>query len=131
MNQISLVSSPPDTNCRQDLAVPAAAQGVGVHLRRPLALSALFASCSSSRSRRLFSLSHLSALIFTTVLIAPTVSTAATAQYSSTGTCTAAIFLPDFGLVIFAYVLLASALMHFVLLPLQRVIVAWFSKVPA
>lgn len=80
-----------------------------------------------ARSFFRFSLSHRAALILMIVLTAPMAITPATAQNNSVGTCTAAIFPPYVGFSIFTYALLASAVMHFVLLPIQRFLVFRFS----
>nr|WP_315489889.1 hypothetical protein [uncultured Rhodoferax sp.] len=105
----------------------------GLLLRRDARSDMAISSTSTrsfARSRFFFSFNHPFARIFTYVLIAPMTITPATAQYSSVGTCTAAISSPYFEAAIFAYALLASALMHFVLLPLQRLAVAYFSGEP-
>lgn len=103
---------------------------VGGRFFRLEALSAITSSSTSTRSfarsRFFFSFNHRFARIFMYVLIAPMTTTPATAQYSMGGTCTAAIVSPNFEAAIFAYALLAGAVMHFVLLPLQRVVVAYF-----
>lgn len=100
-------------------------------VRRLAARSPMTSSSTSTRSlaRACFFLSFNQrfARIFIYVLMAPMAITPATAQYSSVGTCTAGISSPHFELSIFAYALLASAVMHFVLLPLQRAVVARFS----
>lgn len=88
----------------------------------------LAAGLLGARSLCLFSLSQRFARIFTYVLIAPIAIAPAMAQKNSGGTCTAPIWPPHFELSIFAYALLAGAVLHFVLLPLQAAVVARFSK---
>lgn len=78
-------------------------------------------------SRFFFSFNQRFARIFTYVLTAPIAITPATAQSSSGGTCTAANWPPYFELSIFAYALLAGAVLHFVLLPVQAFLVSRFS----